>query len=394
LRIALVVTGGIDRSGRERVVPSLLWLIEQLARRHDVHVFVLHYYREACDYPLRGATIHDLGRVEGPPGLRLFRIQRRLAAAIDALAKTGRVDVLHAYWAMPAGAAAADVGRRTGIPVVATFDSGELVALGDIDYGLQRRWLDRRTVAGVMQRAARVTVTTKHMMQMAAVIAPATRIDVVPIGINLAEFPPSPRPEGPPWRLLRVASLNRVKDYPTLLRGLARLTAVLPGVHLDVVGEDTLAGAVQQLARALGVEAHVTFHGFQPTDALARFYQRAHLHVVSSRHEAAGVVVLEAAASGVPTVGTRVGFLADWADENAERAVAVPVGDDAALAQAVFGLVNDLPRRERMAANAREWAAAHDAEWTARQFEKIYSEVIAIANSVSHERHESTKDTK
>ena len=377
MRIALVLTGGVDRSGRERVMPSLLWLIERLARPHEVHVFVLHHYREACDYALYGAAIHDLGRVEGPPGLRLFLLQRRLAAAIDALAKSGRVDVMHAYWAVPAGAAAVAVGRRTGIPVVATFDSGEFVALRDIDYGLQRRWLDRRRVAGVMQRAARVTVTTHHMKQMAAAIAPRTRVDVVPIGIDLAHFPVASRPEGPPWRLLRVASLNRVKDFPMLLRALARLVPALPGIHLDVVGEDTLDGSVQRLATTLGVDAHVTFHGFQPTDALASFYERAHLHVVSSRHEAAGIVVLEAAAAGVPTVGTRVGFLADWADENVERAGAVPVGDEAALADAIVAMIRDRPRRERVAARAREWALAHDADWTAREFERIYAEVAA-----------------
>ena len=375
MRIGLVVTGGVDRSGRERVVPSLLWLVEQLARRHDVHVFALHYYPEACVYPLRGATVHDLGRVEGPPGLRLFRIQRRLAAAVESLTTSGRIDVLHAYWAMPAGAAAAAVGGRAGIPVVATFDSGELVALDDIGYGLQRRWIDRRTVAGIVQRAARVTVTTSFMKQIASAIAPAARVDVVPIGVDLADFPQTERPEPPPWRLLRVASLNHVKDYPMLLRALARLIPLLPGIHLDVVGEDTVDGSVQELARTLGVDAYVTFHGFQPTEVLASFYARAHLHVVSSRHEAAGIVVLEAAASGVPTVGTRVGFLADWANESVERVVAVPVGDDEALARAVFDLVNDRPRRERMAANAREWAVAHDAEWTARQFEKIYAEV-------------------
>lgn len=375
MRIGLVVTGGVDRSGRERVVPSLLWLIEQLARRHDVHVFALHYYSEPCVYPLRGATVHDLGRVEGPPGLRLFRIQRRLAAAIASLAAGGRIDVLHAYWAIPAGAAAASVGRRAGIPVVATFDSGELVALDDIDYGLQRRWADRRTVAGILQRAARVTVTSSYMKQMASAIVPATRVDVVPIGINMADFPLLSRPDGPPWRLLRVASLNRVKDYPMLIRAFARLVPALPGVHLDVVGEDTLDGSVQQLAKALGVDAHVTFHGFQSTEALAPFYARAHLHLVASRHEAAGIVVLEAAAAGVPTVGTRVGFLADWSQDSVERAVAVPVGDDAALAQAVIDLVHDRPRRERLAANAREWAVVHDAAWTARQFETIYAEV-------------------
>src|SRR5216110_677434 len=82
MRIGLVVTGGVDRSGRERVVPSLLWLIERLARRHDVHVFALHHYRDPCTYPLLGATVHDVGRVDGPIGLRRFRLRARLAAAI------------------------------------------------------------------------------------------------------------------------------------------------------------------------------------------------------------------------------------------------------------------------------------------------------------------------
>ena len=373
MRIGLVVTGGVDRSGRERVVPSLLWLIERLARRHEVHVFALHYYREPCTYPLLGATIHDVGRVEGPPGLRLVQLQRRLNTAISTLG--ARPDVLHAYWALPAGAVAAGIGRRLGIPVVATLDSGELVALEDIDYGLQRRWIDRRAVAGVIRRAARVTVTTDHMRRLASAVAPDARVDVVPIGIDVAAFPRVEHPDGPPWQLIRVASLNRVKDYPMLLRALARLVSALPGVHLDVIGEDTLDGSIQALANTLGVDRHVRFHGVQPTEAVARFYQRAHLHLVCSRHEAAGVVVLEAAAAGVPTIGTRVGFVADWEAETPERALAVRVGDDAALAEAILSLVRDRPRREGMAAAARSWAITHDADWTAQQFETIYAEV-------------------
>src|SRR5499427_7785047 len=82
MRIGMVVTGGVDASGRERVVPALLWLVERLARRHDVHVFALHYYREPRTYPLAGATIHDLGRVDGPPGMRRLRLRSRLVRAL------------------------------------------------------------------------------------------------------------------------------------------------------------------------------------------------------------------------------------------------------------------------------------------------------------------------
>ena len=64
---------------------------------------------------------------------------------------------------------------------------------------------------------------------------------------------------------------------------------------------------------------------------------------------------------------------ADWSPE---RAVAVPVGDAGALADAAIALLQDAPRRERIAAAAREWALAHDADWTAEQFERIYAEVV------------------
>jgi len=379
MRIGLVVTGGVDRSGRERMVPSIVGLIERLARRHDVHVFVLHHYREPCVYPLAGATIHDLGRVDGPPGFRRLIVRRRLAAAIEAVSADARFDLLHAYLGMP-GVAATAAGRRRSLPVVVTVDSGELVAFEDIEYGLQRRWIDRRAIAHALRAAARVTVSTEVMKGMAAARVGGIRVDVVPVGVNPHAFPPSGGRSGPPWRLLRVASLNRVKDVPTLLRALGRIVSSLPAVHLDIVGEDTLDGSMQRQAHALGLASHVTFHGFQPADALAAFYSRADLHVVSSRHEAAGGVILEAACAGIPTVGTHVGYLADWAldavGDGRERAVAVPVGDADALANAAIGLLQDAPRRERIAGAARRWALAHDADWTAHRFEEIYSEVV------------------
>jgi glycosyltransferase involved in cell wall biosynthesis len=163
--------------------------------------------------------------------------------------------------------------------------------------------------------------------------------------------------------------LNGVKDQFTLLNALQHVE----NAHLDIVGEDTLRGAVASHAARLGVGSRVTFHGFQPTDRLPAFYRRADLFVLASRHEAANVAVLEAAVSGVPLVGTHVGYLADWSQE---RAVTVPPADPVALADAINTLLADHDRRKRLASAARTWALAHDADWTARKFEELYRAVL------------------
>jgi Glycosyl transferase 4-like domain len=153
VRIALVVTGGVDRSGREKVIPAILWLIERLARRHVVFVYALRYHEQPATYPLLGATIHDLGRPRG-----LLRQYRHL---VDALRRDGPFDVVHGYWALPAGFAAAAAGRRLGVPSVVTCDSGEFTAIPDLDYGLQRRWRQRQAVAATLKLASQTTVCTR-----------------------------------------------------------------------------------------------------------------------------------------------------------------------------------------------------------------------------------------
>jgi glycosyltransferase involved in cell wall biosynthesis len=367
VRIALVVTGGVDRSGREKVIPAILWLIERLARRHTVFVYALQYLEQPATYPLLGATIRDLGRPSG-----LFRQSRRL---LDALKRDGPFDVVHGYWALPAGFAAAAAARRLGIPAVVTCDSGEFTAILDIEYGLQRRWRQRRAVAATLKLASQVTVCTTYMQRLAR--AHGADPTVIPIGVDTTIFTRRDRPpEGPPWRLLNVASLNPVKDHHTLIEAFRVVVERLGEVHLDIAGEDTMGGAIANRVRSLDLDRHVTFHGVLPSDALARRYRTAHLFVQSSRHEAAGVVALEAAASGVPVVGTAVGYVADWA---MTRAAAVPPADPCALADAIVRLLTDPGERQRLAIAAHDFALTHDADWTASELTRLY-ETLAPAS--------------
>jgi glycosyltransferase involved in cell wall biosynthesis len=102
----------------------------------------------------------------------------------------------------------------------------------------------------------------------------------------------------------------------------------------------------------------------------------ADILVLSSRHEAGPLVVLEAAIVGVPTVGTAVGHVAEWAPE---AAVAVPVRDPEALAFATLRILEDDEQRLALAREAQRRALACDADWTVRRFETLYDEVLSEA---------------
>ena len=357
----MLLPGGVDRSGTHRVIPCNLWLIERVARRHELYVFAFRQEPRPSRYELLGAQVHNIGA--RPRRLRAL-------AAVVREHRRAPFDVLHALWAAPPGLVAAIAGRFLGPPVLLHLIGGDLESMPDIDFGLRsygrgRLWL-KAAVAGATDILVSSTVMQEH--------AAALRIETarVPFGVALDRWPSTPprrRDPGRPARLIHVGSLNRVKDHPILLEALRVLVAQGVDCHLDVVGEDTLDGLVQGLAESLGLLEHVTFHGFLPHSKLRPLVASADLLLLTSRHESGPLVVLEAAIAGVPTVGTAVGHLIDWAPE---AAVTVPVGDSQALAREAAAVLADEEHRLRLAEAAQARAEVEDADWTAMQILEKY----------------------
>jgi glycosyltransferase involved in cell wall biosynthesis len=368
MRIALVVPGGVDPSAEFRVIPVLLALIARLAARHDLQVFALQQQVQAAQWPLLGATVHNIGS----PRTRLRAVQ-----ALRAAQRVAPFDVIQSIWAGAPGMVAVMAGRLLGVPALVHVAGGELAAVPDINYGGGLSWKARLREALVLRAATHVSAASAPMVR--ALAERGVRAERLPLGIDLTQFPVrAPRRRGPgaPARLIHVASLNRVKDQTTLLQALRVLRGAGVAFHLDLVGEDVLDGKVQRLARELGIAADVTFHGFLPQRSMRVLLEGADLMLVSSRHEAGPVVVLEAALTGVPTVGTDVGHLSEWAPHGAR---VVPVADPQALARVVLEVLADEEARLALARVAQASALAEDADFTAAAFERLYERVAAGA---------------
>jgi glycosyltransferase involved in cell wall biosynthesis len=376
VKIGLIVPGGFYPGGRERIVPSLVGLAGELASRHEVHVFAAGSGTSITDYWLRGAQVHDCG--VPPLGgrarlakriVRSGRLAYRLRGGVERASASGPFDVLHAFWIHDTAAIAVLIGRARRVPVVVSLGGGEPVWLADLGYGGARSPWARARTAAILRMADAVTAGSDFGRDLLGRRS-APRARVIPLGAASTEFSaPDKRADGPPWHLVHVACLNPVKDQQTLLRAFVIVRERLGDVRLDCVGEDTLDGRIQRLARDFGIADHVHFWGFLPQDELAPLYRAAHLNVLASRHESQSVVVLEAGAAGLPTVGTAVGLLPSLAPVAAS---CVPPNNPQALAEAICALLGDPARRLAMGEAARHYSLTHDLAWTARAFEELY----------------------
>jgi hypothetical protein len=126
MRIALVVPGGVDRSGEYRVIPALLALISRLSEQNDVQVIALKQEAAPGEWDLAGARIHNIG---------LPRAGLRALLAIYRLHRASRLDVVHAIWSGTCGLVAAIAGNTLGIPSLVHIAGGELASIPEIGYG-------------------------------------------------------------------------------------------------------------------------------------------------------------------------------------------------------------------------------------------------------------------
>jgi glycosyltransferase involved in cell wall biosynthesis len=357
------------------VIPFLHDLVERLAADHRVRVIAVGHDPAPGSWTLFGAEV-----VNVPVGRHsradVARVVREVTALVGGGARGARPDVVHGWWATLPGLAATIAARRHRTPSVLSIAGGELAWLPDIAYGGGGSRGTRTLARTAIGLATTVTVATEWMRLH--VQGAGGRVDeIVPLGADLRRWAIADGAAAgtDPLRLVHVGSANRVKDQTMLLHALDLARRDEPGLRLDLVGLDTLDGEHDRLITHLDLGDHVRRHGLVAHDAVPALVRAAALHLVSSRHEAGPVAVLEAAALGVPTVGTSVGHVADLAGLAAPAAMAIERGDDGgttALATALVAAVRDEAGRQALGERALHWSRWHDADHTARSFEVIH----------------------
>jgi glycosyltransferase involved in cell wall biosynthesis len=196
-----------------------------------------------------------------------------------------------------------------------------------------------------------VTISELNRKILTGMIDRDVPITVVRCGIDIAQYPFRERqiPQHGPVRALCIASLQEYKGHRVLLEALAAGGPNVDRLQLDLIGDGELLGQLRELATELGISGRVRFLGSRDELYVSRSLQEADIFVLpsvvarSGQMEGLPVVLVEALASGVPSVSTALsgipeilidgvtGYLAQPANSHSLRdTLEVAIGDPAA----------------------------------------------------------------
>ena len=341
---------------------------EGLAAAERLDGVAVRRYRYAPARAQRLAYAGEMHRRAASPSGALA-LAGLLGAGALAARRAGRgADLVHAHWWFPAGVQA--LAARTGLPLVTTLH-GTDVRLAST------RPAARAACARVLRASARVTAVSGWLATRAAGFAPGLdpQVAVAPMPVDDLAFSPGSG-DRPRDELLFVGRLDRQKGAEVALRALAGLTGPAAALPLRVVGGGPEETGLRRLAGELGVSGRVRWDGQLPQAELAGRYRRAAALVVPGRDEGLGLVAVEGQLSGAPVVAADSGGLLDVvADGRTGRTF--PPGRPDALARTLEAVLADPDGTARMAAAARERAAARfGTAGAARTYAAIYAEAV------------------
>ena len=204
------------------------------------------------------------------------------------------------------------------------------------------------------------------------------KINVIPNGVDLNEFKPNKEKRGKTREQLKIDENEVVlmfSGYEFKRKGLRYIIEALPKIKGDVkllvVGKDD-PEPYRKLASKLGVIDKVIFMGF--VQDISECYAASDIFVFPTLYEAFSLVTLEAVASGLPILATKVNGTEELIVNGYNGFFIERDGND--IAEKVNILVDDDGLRKKMSKNARKTARNYSWEKVARKTLEVYEEVV------------------
>ena len=303
--------------------------------------------------------------------LRGIRALFRLVPYVSRLwLAVGRVQIVHVMansgWAWHLFAAPAVwIGWLRRKPVIVNYRGGEAAAFFDQQF----RW-----VGPTLTRASVVVVPSTFLEAVFSRRQVAT--EIVSNIVDLSRFFPQAHTPGT-CHLIVTRNLEDIYDIPTALRAFAIVKRHYPDAKLTVAGSGPKLADLNNLCESMGIASAVCFTGRLDNERIAELYRLADVMLNPSLADNMPISLLEAMASGVPIVSTRVGGV-PYMVEDGKDALLVPAGDFAAMANAAISILRDRELASHMAHAGVEAAQRYTWQQVRPRLLSVYARALGV----------------
>ena len=251
------------------------------------------------------------------------------------------------------------------------FRGGDVPGFRPYDFKTYHKLL-APILRSVWTRAGAVVANSNGLRDLARAFDSRFEIPIIPNGVDLDLYSTAQRAGGPPI-LLSVGRLVYQKGFDLGMQALAGLKDLDWQWH--IAGDGPEMDDLQLLAKKLDLTSRVTFRGWQSREELIQCYKTSDIFLFPSRHEGMPNAVLEAMASGLPVVATRIAGNEELV-VNEETGLLVESQNVEELRSALRRLIEDAALRQKMGTASRQRVEEfYGWENTARQYAELLDRI-------------------
>lgn len=257
-------------------------------------------------------------------------------------------DVIWAFFGFPSGFTALVMKFFFRIPFIVSLRGGDVPGFRPYDFKKFHR-LGAPFIRLVWNQASAVVANSEGLKKLALKFHDAVPILVIPNGIDLEYFKPTMR-NGKIPQLLFTGRVVYQKGLDLLIQALSEIMAI--EWELSIIGDGSFKNQLHQLVNKYGMGSRVRFHGWCKQEELLPILAQAHIFINPSRHEGMPNAVLEAMASGLPVIASKIAGNEDLV-VNGKNGFLVKNENVSELREAIKTLLTNKPMREKMGRESR-----------------------------------------
>ncbi len=246
--------------------------------------------------------------------------------------------------------------REAVVPVVVSFHGADVT-------GKIASPAFQRARCEMFKRAALVMCRSEQLaLKVQELGCEASKLRIMRTVLPPIQWTPHVPPADGRWRIVQAARLVPKKGITTALRAFAVFLKVHPHSRFMIAGDGPLEGELRRQVAELGVADSVEFRGFLSQELLAQLFRDAHIFLHPSETVGGDVEgipnsLLEAMASGLPSVSTRHGGLPEVIDHGV-TGMLCGEGDPAGLSAALLELAGNPALYSRISKGGAEYVTA------------------------------------